>query len=138
MNGRDALQRESTFISGSLAFHRRGKRCVERLVKYARRHETPILLATAAIFSAAAIQILSEFLEPSQPPAVAAVEMGGPQKALPTKADAVERAVRSSPRQPSTRSSEPAPAAPAPTASPIAPPGDDPDERAAGETEAGD
>ena len=43
------------------------------------RNETSLVLVVAVIFSAAAIPVLSGFLEPSQPPAVAAVQIGGPR-----------------------------------------------------------
>lgn len=40
------------------------------------RNETSLVLVVAVIFSAVAIPVLSGFLEPSQPPAVAAVQIG--------------------------------------------------------------
>jgi hypothetical protein len=40
------------------------------------RNETSLVLIVAVIFSAIAIPVLSGFLEPSQPPAVAAVQIG--------------------------------------------------------------
>jgi hypothetical protein len=42
------------------------------------RNETSLVLVVAVIFSAIAIPALSGFLEPSQPPAVAAVQIGNP------------------------------------------------------------
>ena len=42
------------------------------------RNETSLVLVVAVIFSAVAIPVLSGFLEPSQPPAVAAVQIGDP------------------------------------------------------------
>jgi hypothetical protein len=42
------------------------------------RNETSLILVVAVIFSAVAIPVLSGFLEPSQPPAVAAVQIGEP------------------------------------------------------------
>jgi hypothetical protein len=49
------------------------------------RNETSLVLVVAVIFSAVAIPVLSGFLEPSQPPAVAAVQIGdgrdGPREA---------------------------------------------------------
>jgi hypothetical protein len=43
------------------------------------RNETSLVLAVAVLFSAIAIPALSGFLEPSQPPAVAAVQVGNPR-----------------------------------------------------------
>jgi hypothetical protein len=43
------------------------------------RNETSLILVVAVIFSAIAIPVLSGFLEPSQPPAVAAVQIGDPR-----------------------------------------------------------
>jgi hypothetical protein len=43
------------------------------------RYENVALLTMAAIFSVVATVVLSGFLEPSQPPAVAAVEIGEPR-----------------------------------------------------------
>jgi hypothetical protein len=43
------------------------------------RNETSLVLVVAVIFSAIAIPVLSGFLEPSQPPAVAAVQIGDPR-----------------------------------------------------------
>lgn len=43
------------------------------------RNETSLVLVVAVIFSAVAIPVLSGFLEPSQPPAVAAVQIGVPR-----------------------------------------------------------
>jgi hypothetical protein len=48
-------------------------------VKNPIRNETSLVLAIAVIFSAVAIPVLSGFLEPSQPPAVAAVQIGDPR-----------------------------------------------------------
>jgi hypothetical protein len=42
------------------------------------RNETSLVLVVAVVFSAIAIPALSGFLEPSQPPAVAAVQIGDP------------------------------------------------------------
>jgi hypothetical protein len=47
-------------------------------VRKAIRNETALLLVIAALFSAAAIPVMDGLLEPSQPPAVAAVEIGQP------------------------------------------------------------
>lgn len=43
------------------------------------RNETSLVLVVAVIFSAVAIPVLSGFLEPSQPPAVAAIVIGDPR-----------------------------------------------------------
>ena len=43
------------------------------------RNETSLVLVFAVILSAVAIPVLSGFLEPSQPPAVAAVQIGEPR-----------------------------------------------------------
>jgi hypothetical protein len=48
-------------------------------VKNPLRNETSLVLVVAVIFSAVAIPVLSGFLEPSQPPAVAAVQIGDPR-----------------------------------------------------------
>jgi hypothetical protein len=48
-------------------------------VKNPIRNETSLVLVVAVIFSAVAIPVLSGFLEPSQPPAVAAVQIGDPR-----------------------------------------------------------
>jgi hypothetical protein len=50
-----------------------------RLVKNPIRNETSLILVVAVVFSAVAIPVLSGFLEPSQPPAVAAVQIGEPR-----------------------------------------------------------
>ena len=42
------------------------------------RNETSLVLVIAVIFSGIAIPVLSGFLEPSQPPAVASVQIGDP------------------------------------------------------------
>jgi hypothetical protein len=47
-------------------------------VKNPIRNETSLVLVIAVIFSGVAIPVLSGFLEPSQPPAVAAVQIGDP------------------------------------------------------------
>jgi hypothetical protein len=43
------------------------------------RNETSLVLVVAVIFTAVAIPVLSGFFEPSQPPAVAAIEIGDPR-----------------------------------------------------------
>jgi hypothetical protein len=48
-------------------------------VKNPIRNETSLVLVVAVILSAVAIPVLSGFLEPSQPPAVAAVQIGDPR-----------------------------------------------------------
>jgi hypothetical protein len=44
------------------------------------RNETSLVLVVAVVFSAVAIPVLSGFLEPSQPPAVAAIQIGEPRE----------------------------------------------------------
>lgn len=83
-------------------------------MKHARRNYTALLLTIAAIFSAAAIQVFSGFLEPSQPPAVAVVQMGGPRDDADGERRAAERRETQSPRSRSVRS--PGPGQPAPIA----------------------
>jgi hypothetical protein len=48
-------------------------------VKNPIRNETSLVLVVAVIFSAVAIPVLSGFLEPSKPPAVAAIQIGDPR-----------------------------------------------------------
>jgi hypothetical protein len=48
-------------------------------VKNPVRNETSLVLVVAVIFTAVAIPVLSGFFEPSQPPAVAAIEIGDPR-----------------------------------------------------------
>jgi hypothetical protein len=50
-------------------------------VKNPIRNETSLVLVVTVVFSAIAIPVLSGFLEPSQPPAVAAVQIGEPASA---------------------------------------------------------
>jgi cell division septation protein DedD len=114
----------------------------EAPVKNPIRNETSLVLVVAVIFSAIAIPVLSGFLEPSQPPAVAAVQIGDPRDddggnaarddgapARPTESqrqpevEAETRGTRSAdeddaePRRPAKRPAEPAPSAqPAPAA----------------------
>jgi hypothetical protein len=47
-------------------------------VKNPIRNEASLVLVVAVVFSGIAIPVLSGFLEPSQPPAVAAVQIGTP------------------------------------------------------------
>lgn len=85
------------------------------------RNEASLVLVVAVIFSSVAIPVLSGFLEPSQPPAVAAVEIGDPTADdasapqgngdTPTR-DTADQA-SSGPRERPTQPAEPAPAAPA-------------------------
>jgi hypothetical protein len=49
-------------------------------MKKAIRNETSVLLIAAAAFTGAAIPVLSGFLEPSRPPAVAAVQIADPRE----------------------------------------------------------
>jgi hypothetical protein len=68
-------------------------------VKNPIRNETSLVLVVAVIFTAVAIPVLSGFLEPSQPPAVAAVQIGNPNAgaddaARDDGAPATERAPR--------------------------------------------
>lgn len=83
------------------------------------RNETSLVLVVAVIFSAVAIPVLSGFLEPSQPPAVAAVQIGDPSDG-DDGAPATEPDTRE-PRpadddQAKRRRPAPRPAAPAPPA----------------------
>jgi hypothetical protein len=48
-------------------------------VKNPIRNETSLVLVVAVVFSGVSIPVLSGFLEPSQPPAVAAVQIGEPR-----------------------------------------------------------
>jgi hypothetical protein len=50
------------------------------LMKNPIRNETSLVLVVAVVFSAVAIPVLSGFLEPSQPPAVAAIQIGEPRE----------------------------------------------------------
>jgi hypothetical protein len=87
-------------------------------VKNPIRNETSLVLVVAVIFTAVAIPVLSGFLEPSQPPAVAAVEIGDPRDGdaardggapgKPTERQPAERRRRAPKPAP-----EPAPSAPA-------------------------
>jgi hypothetical protein len=56
-------------------------------VKNPIRNETSLVLVVAVIFSAVAIPVLSGFLEPSQPPAVAVVQIGQPRDAVAAPRD---------------------------------------------------
>jgi hypothetical protein len=98
------------------------------------RNETSLVLVVAVIFSAAAIPVLSGFLEPSQPPSVATVQIGDPRdrdsgddRVPPTQVESNERGpAGDAQRQPSAqsrarsaqsraqeRATQPAPSAPA-------------------------
>ena len=82
------------------------------------RNETSLVLVVAVIFSAVAIPVLSGFLEPSQPPAVAAIEIGDPRDGDAVRDDgasgeATERTPADSRRTRRRNAPEqPAPAAP--------------------------
>ena len=72
------------------------------------RNETSLVLVVAVIFSAVAIPVMSGFLEPSQPPAVAAVQIGDPRdrdatEPRPADDDQAKR------RRPPTRPADSAP-----------------------------
>jgi hypothetical protein len=90
------------------------------------RNETSLVLVVAVIFSAVAIPVLSGFLEPSQPPAVAAVQIGDPRDgaggaageddaSAPPSADTREprpaRDDQAQRRRPAPRQADPAPPA---------------------------
>jgi hypothetical protein len=70
-------------------------------VKNPIRNETSLVLVVAVIFSAIAIPVLSGFLEPSQPPAVATVQIGEPGDGA--AAGAREDGARAKPRKPDRR-----------------------------------
>jgi hypothetical protein len=92
------------------------------------RNETSLVLVVAVVFSAVAIPVLSGFLEPSQPPAVAAVQIGDPREsgarddsAAASERDRSESEVgdgrsparrQVAPSAPSERPTQPAPAPP--------------------------
>jgi hypothetical protein len=83
-------------------------------VKNPIRNETSLVLVVTVIFTAVTIPVLSGFLEPSQPPAVAAVEIGDPRDGdvardggEPTESQPAKRR-RSAPKQ-----AAPVPSAPA-------------------------
>lgn len=87
-------------------------------------NETSLVLVVALIFSAIAIPVLSGFLEPSQPPPVAAIQIGDPRdddadgpagqvestEGEPAGDSKPERSARSRSRE---RRAQPAPSAPA-------------------------
>jgi hypothetical protein len=86
-------------------------------VKNPIRNETSLVLVVAVIFTAVAIPVLSGFLEPSQPPAVAAVEIGDPRDGDAAR-DGGASGKPTNERQPSKRRrSAPKPAAPEPAPS---------------------
>jgi hypothetical protein len=89
-------------------------------VKHPVRNETSLIFVVAVIFSAIAIPVLSGFLDPSPPPAVAAVQIGDPRDrsvrdvgapARGPEARVIEKAPASAKR---SRPTQPAPAQPAP------------------------
>jgi hypothetical protein len=99
------------------------------------RNETSLVLVVAVIFSAVAIPVLSGFLEPSKPPAVAAVQIGDPRErggaagtaeseAAPAP-DTERQRQASSPTRKRRAPTQRAPAQPAPS-----PPADDGDDDA--------
>lgn len=83
------------------------------------RNETSLVLVVAVIFSAVAIPVLSGFLEPSQPPAVAAIEIGDPRDGDAARDDGASGKPTERPPADSRRTrrrdapEQPAPAAPA-------------------------
>jgi hypothetical protein len=95
-------------------------------VKHPIRNETSLILVVALIFSGVAIPVLSGFLGPSQPPGVAAVQIGDgsgrdapaaePTSSQPREDDpageAKGRRAASSSRERSAPPAEPAPSAP--------------------------
>jgi hypothetical protein len=104
-------------------------------VKNPIRNETSLVLVVAVIFSAVAIPVLSGFLEPSQPPAVAAIQIGEPDGSGKATRDdggsAAPREPQRKAKEPKTREPRPAgdveaqrrrsapqPAAPAPSVQP--------------------
>jgi hypothetical protein len=79
------------------------------------RNETSLVLVVAVIFTAVAIPVLSGFLEPSQPPAVAAVEIEDPRDGDAARDGSAPG--KPTERQPAKRrrsAPKPAPAPPAP------------------------
>lgn len=109
------------------------------------RNETSLVLVVAVILSAVAIPVLSGFLEPSQPPAVAAVQIGDPRDGdsnAPRDDDAPARPTEpktSEPRpaddQAKRRRPAPRPAASAPAQSAPSAPADDAAEDDGGEAD---
>jgi hypothetical protein len=108
-------------------------------VKNPIRNETSLVLVVAVVFSAVAIPVLSGFLEPSQPPAVGAVQIGNPRDGAseavrddgapaPSELAPDTRKRRSADDQAQRRRPAPRPADPAQP-----PPSDDDDEDDGGE-----
>jgi hypothetical protein len=82
------------------------------------RNETSLILVVAVIFSAVAIPVLSGFLEPSQPPAVAAVQIGDPRDGWAARDGGAAGKPATEGQPAKRRRSAPKPAAqPAPSAS---------------------
>lgn len=80
-------------------------------MKHLFRNQTSLILVVAVTFSAAAIPLLSGFLEPSPPPAVAEIVIGVPGEGdAPAGRPAGAHGERLRPEDPRKR-----PAAPAPT-----------------------
>jgi hypothetical protein len=83
------------------------------------RNETSLVLVVAVVFSAVAIPVLSGFLEPSQPPAVAAIQIGEPRNGAgdaardePGADRGERRATDGQRRRPAPRQANPAQSAP--------------------------
>jgi hypothetical protein len=66
-------------------------------VKNPVRNETSVILVVAVVFSAVAIPVMSGLLEPSQPPAVAAVQVGDPRDGVQREDGAPARTPQSGP-----------------------------------------
>jgi hypothetical protein len=81
-------------------------------VKNPIRNETSLVLVVAVVLSAVAIPVLSGFLEPSQPPAVAAVQIADPREgagAAERGDDAPDGRTEPNPQlEPETKTSRPA------------------------------
>src|SRR5688572_2825858 len=102
-------------MSGSPGAHPRARSCHRALVKNPIRNETSLVLVVAVIFSAVSIPVLSGFLEPSQPPAVAAVEIGDPSDGDAARdGGAPGKRAEGQPAKRRRSAPKPAPAPPAP------------------------
>jgi hypothetical protein len=66
-------------MAGSFIPHPQARTCWVAPMTNPIRNETSLVLGVAVVFSAIAIPALSGFLEPSQPPAVGAVQIGQPR-----------------------------------------------------------
>jgi hypothetical protein len=99
------------------------------------RNEASFVLVVAVIFSGVAIPVLTGFLEPSQPPAVAAVEIGDPREGASGRdgdsaRESEDRMIKTKParserRRPARSPKREHPKAPAPTQPAPPPPADD-------------